>query len=67
MFLGVEFMKLLKVVVLLVVLGGLAYVIAEYSGGSSESTSVSPPKQGKGDGPIGVEEKYGFTSQQVGQ
>lgn len=60
-------MRLIKVLLLLLVLGGVVVGVAmltEDSGSGSGSNPAAGNK--KGDAPMGVEEKYGFTSQQVG-
>ncbi len=64
-------MKLIKVIVLLLILGGLVvggiaikrkWATAGSSGGGAELQSNSPAKSP----PVRVEEKYGFTTESAG-
>lgn len=59
-------MKFVKILVLLGVIAGAIYVASMVSEGDSSSTN-KPATQQKGEGGPMLEERYGFTSQTVGQ
>jgi hypothetical protein len=61
-------MKLGKLLLVLVVLGGIAVAVAVWTDGSASETASEAPAEKPQDGPGGpmLEERYGFTSQGVG-
>lgn len=65
-------MKSAKTILLLIVLIGAALGVAIYlqsadrAAESSQTAQQPQPEEGEGNGPVRVEEKYGFTSEGIG-
>ena len=60
-------MKLVKVLVLLAVIGGVVALASKFTGdGSDGPVAKQPDEKKKGDGGgVALEERYGFTSQTI--
>lgn len=56
-------MKALKLLLVLVILGAVAYGVSQWTGKNDASTNVTKTEEGKDGKGIRLEEKYGVTGQ----